>query len=304
MHQPHRRFGAVLVLAMLLSLVFTGLAAAAGPVHWSYSGDTGPAYWGSLSPEFAACSAGKEQSPVNIPADALVDAGDLKLSYQPTPLAIVNNGHTIEVEYHPGSTFAIDGTPFTLAQFHLHSDSEHTLADQRFPMELHLVHKAADGRLAVIGVMVKAGAENPAWAPVLKNMPAKEGTPQEIAGVTVNAADFLPADKSYYRYNGSLTTPPCSEGVNWFVMKNPVELSQAQIDQFRAIYKDNYRPVQALNGRSFLPANAPLAPVPAPAGAAPAKLPTTGGPEFAFEALLAGLGLLGAGAYLRARRSA
>ena len=257
----------------------------------------GPRYWGTLSPEFAACSTGTQQSPINIPADSLVNAGELALSYEPTPLTIVNNGHTIEVEYEPGSTFDVAGTTFTLSQFHLHSESEHTLADARLPMELHLVHKSADGRLAVIGVLVKVGAENAAWVPVLDNMPAKEGEPEHIAGVSIDATDLLPADKSYYRYNGSLTTPPCTEGVNWFVMKNPVELSQAQIDQFRAIYQDNYRPAQPLNGRTFLDASAPLA-----ASPAPASLPVTGGLPVDASALLGGgLSLLAAGAYLRRR---
>lgn len=289
----------LLVLAVMLSLAFTGMASASGQVHWSYEGDNGPAIWGSLSPEFAACSTGKEQSPVNIPADALANTDVLKLSYEPSPLKIVNNGHTIEVEYEPGSTFDVSGATFTLSQFHLHSDSEHTLADQHLPMELHLVHKASDGRLAVIGVMVKAGAENAAWAPILNNAPAKEGEPQTIAGTTVNAADLLPADKSYYRYNGSLTTPPCSEPVNWFVMKNPVELSQAQIDQFRAIYSGNYRPVQQLNGRDFLSAGAPLA-----AATAAGTLPVTGSAlGFVVLAVLAVAGLVAAGAFLRRRKA-
>ncbi len=293
----HTRLSLIFVAAMVLSLALTGLASASGSVPWSYEGDTGPAYWGTLSPRIrslldrAGAVAGRHS------CRRAAKPGELDQKYEAVPLTIVNNGHTIEVEYEPGSTFTVDGVPFTLSQFHLHSESEHTLAGQRYPMELHLVHKAADGRLAVIGVMVQAGSENPAWKPVLDNMPAEEGAPQHIAGVSVNAADLLPADKSFYRYNGSLTTPPCTQGVNWFVMRNAVELSAAQIDQFRAIYSDNYRPVQPLNGRAFLAADAALA-----AAAAPANLPATGGLPFdPVAVLMIGVVLAGAGACFRRR---
>lgn len=238
-------------LVVLLSLASATLAAS-GPIHWGYDGEVAPEHWGDLSPDFAACSAGKQQSPVDIPATAAVNPPRLHFSYRPSALTIVNNGHTIQVNYDQGSTLQVDGAAYPLVQFHLHALSEHTLNGAHTAMELHLVHKDSQDRIAVVGVMIKEGAYNAAYEPVLAHMPAEEGEPAAIAGVTVNAAALLPAQQSFYRYDGSLTTPPCSEGVTWFVMAEPVELSPAQIAAFEALYDHNYRPVQPLNGRTFL----------------------------------------------------
>jgi carbonic anhydrase len=193
-----------------------------------------------------------EQSPVDIPATAPVNPSGLRFDYQPSALNIVNNGHSIQVNVDAGSSLVVDGAAYPLVQFHLHSLSEHTLNGAPAAMELHLVHKDAGGRTAVVGVMIVEGARNPAYEPILAQMPPEEGEPQLIPGVTVNAGDLLPADESYYRYNGSLTTPPCTEGVKWFVMAVPVEWSADQIASFRNLYDNNYRPVQPLNERTFL----------------------------------------------------
>jgi carbonic anhydrase len=284
----------ILVFSLMVGLLaFAGAAFASGPVHWSYEGEEGPAHWGELSPDFAACSEGQEQSPINIPAGAPANPADISFNYNPTALNIVNNGHSVQVNYDEGSSMMIDGKEYNLLQFHFHADSEHTLDGSYTDMEMHLVHQSDDGEYAVVGVMMNRGAENAAYAPVWDNMPAEEGDPQTVSGVSVNAADLLPADQSYYRYSGSFTTPPCTEGVKWFVMSNPVELSDAQISAFEQIYNGNFRPTLPMNARSFL-LTADMA--------QPAQLPATGG-AFPLVSVLLSLGALStaAGLYLRRR---
>ncbi len=286
---------AVLSLILVISLTIgLGTAVASGPVHWSYEGEEGPEHWGELSPDFAACSEGQEQSPVDILASAPVNPADIVLNYQPTGLNIVNNGHTIKVDYDEGSSFQVEGKTYNLLQFHFHTLSEHTIAGQYSDMEMHLVHQSPDGEYAVIGVMINRGAENPAFTLVWDNMPAEEGELETISGVTVNAEDLLPQDQSYYRYNGSFTTPPCTEGVKWFVLSTPVELSEAQVAAFEKIYEGNYRPVQPFNDRTFLEASA-----------APQTLPQSGGVAFPVAGVLTVFGGLtaAAGLYLRRRNT-
>ncbi len=285
----------VLVFGLIIGVMtFVGTAAASGPVHWGYEGEEGPEHWGELSPDFAACSEGKEQSPVNIPATAPVNPADIVFNYQPTALNIVNNGHTIKVGYDEGSSIEIDGKTYNLLQFHFHALSENTIDDKYSDMEMHLVHQSADGEYAVVGVMMDRGTENSAYAPVWDNMPAEEGEPQTISGVSVNGADLLPQDQSYYRFNGSFTTPPCTEGVKWFVMSNPVELSDVQVTAFEQIYNGNYRPVQPLNDRPFLVTSQ----------IEPETLPESGGAVFPIAGILMGLGMLttATGLYLRRRK--
>ena len=227
----------------------------AEPVHWSYEGEGGPENWGSLEPDYAACGEGMEQSPVDIPADAPVNADDVGYAYTESAVNIVNNGHAIQVNYDEGSTVEIDGVTYPLKQFHFHSLSEHTVAGVNMDMEMHLVHAYVDGNNseydAVISVLLVEGAENPAFAPVWDNMPAEEGDPVTIDGAFVNVGDLLPEDRSYYHYMGSLTTPPCTEGVNWHVLVQPVELSADQLAAFRAIHDGTNRPVQPMNDRQF-----------------------------------------------------
>jgi carbonic anhydrase len=218
-------------------------------VHWSYKGETGPEHWAELG--YSDC-AGSEQSPVDIPADAPIHDADISFNYNPSALNIINNGHTIKVEYDKGSTIEVEGKTYNLLQFHFHAPSEHTINGEYYDMELHLVHQSDDGEYAVIGVMIKAGSENDAYTPVWEHLPAEKGELETISGVSVNAIDLLPEDRSYYRYNGSFTTPPCTEGVKWFVLSTPVELSNEQIGAFKAIYSGNNRPTQPMNEREFI----------------------------------------------------
>ena len=275
--QRSSRFVRALIAALALALVVAGGAIAAEGVHWSYSGESGPEHWGDLSPDFATCAKGAEQSPVDIPADAALNAADISFNYQPSALTIVNNGHTIQVNYDKGSSITLNGVRYDLVQFHFHAHSEHALAGQFEPLELHLVHKNAKGGLAVVGVLLKAGADNPGYAAVLNNLPAAEGEPQAVSGASVDANQLLPTTRTYWRYNGSLTTPPCTEGVQWLVMNTPVDLSDAQIAAYTAIYNANARPLQPFNARTFV---------------LTLTLPVTGDVTVAFDAVLLIVGAL------------
>ena len=216
--------------------------------HWGY-GD--PAKWGDLSAEFKECKIGKEQSPIDISTKA-TEKGNLPaigFNYRAGAGEVVNNGHTIQVNMTDAGSARVAGGEYQLLQFHFHTPSEEKVDGKNFPMVAHLVHKSAGGGLDVVAIMFKEGRENAALKPVFEAMPAKEGGKTALKA-KLNPADLLPADKGYYAFKGSLTTPPCSEGVAWEVMKQPVELSKAQIDAFRKLYKMNARPVQPLNGRT------------------------------------------------------
>jgi carbonic anhydrase len=220
--------------------------------EWGYVGQDDPSHWGELSAEYQACKIGAQQSPINLQEAIDAELSPIQINYQPVPLRILNNGHTIQVNATPGNQITIDGTPFELLQFHFHHPSEHTLMGQAYPMELHLVHKSEAGELAVLGVFLQAGQENAALKPIWDAMPEKPQPEKAIAGVTVPIASLLPAKQDTYRYYGSLTTPPCSETVRWMVFGEPIQVSQAQIDKFAQVFSLNARPVQPINRRYLL----------------------------------------------------
>jgi carbonic anhydrase len=226
-------------------------AAAAHAPHWEYSGADGPSHWGDLDPSFATCKTGKRQSPIDI-KDAKKDPSlaPVQIDYKPSPLKVVDNGHTIRVNFAPGSSITVNGTAYTLTQFHFHKPSEEELAGKKYAMVIHLVNERSGGA-AVIALLVKTGAENPTVQKVWDNLPKEKDKENEVAGVTINAADLLPADQNYYNFDGSLTIPPCGEGVKWFVMKTPIEMSAAQIAAFATLYPMNARPIQPANGREI-----------------------------------------------------
>ncbi len=217
--------------------------------EWSYEGETGPEEWGSLDDDYASCSVGENQSPVDIGETAEADLVDVEVNFALiSPMSIVNNGHTVEVSVEPGSTMVVDGVEYGLVQFHFHTPSEHAVNGERQAMELHMVHKSADDVSAVLSILLREGAGNEALEPVFANMPAEEGPEQEI-DVEVDPMAFLPETRKTYRYSGSLTTPPCSEGVHWFLFIEPVEVSAEQVAVFQAIVDANARPLQPLNDR-------------------------------------------------------
>jgi carbonic anhydrase len=227
------------------------ITSSAAPRHWTYGGEEGPAHWGDLSPENRPCSAGVQQSPVDL-------AGALPASIAgPTPQwiparggKVINNGHTIQVDVGGAGGIELDGVKYALKQFHFHHPSEHTIDGKAFPLELHLVHAADDGRLAVVGVMFHEGSANAALDPVWATAPAKEG--KAAVAFEIDASRFLPRGAGAYRYEGSLTTPPCSETVRWTVMAEPQTASASQIAAFSALFPWNARPVQPLNRRYVL----------------------------------------------------
>jgi len=224
----------------------------AAEVNWGYfqHGEDAvvlPAQWGDHFPD---CT-GFKQSPIDIQNTTEAIRGEFEFDYKPTALHVTNNGHTIEVEYEPGSSMSINGEEYRLLQFHFHTPSEHLVDGNHFPMEVHLVHSNTDGELAVIGVLIEEGKNNKTFNRIIKNAPKSEGV-IEVKGKHINVTKLLPEETDeYFNYSGSLTTPPCSEGVRWFVMKDSIELSKKQIRKFEEIIHLNARPVQEINDRSI-----------------------------------------------------
>jgi carbonic anhydrase len=214
--------------------------------HWGYGGH-GPDSWGEM-PGAGTCHLGKEQSPIDI-RDAKKSAlPPLRFAYGKGSGEVVNNGHTVQVNLANGGSLNVDGVAYKLVQFHFHTPSEEHVEGKAYPMVAHLVHQNAEGKLAVVAVLLKEGKTNAALAEVFDGMPQHEGAKKSLPA-SFDAADVLPAERGYFAFVGSLTTPPCSEGVRWFVLKEPVTVSKAQIAAFRKLYHMNARPVQPLNGR-------------------------------------------------------
>ena len=223
-------------------------ATKAKKVKWAYSGDQGPAQWGNLSEEFSTCATGKLQSPFNISADIMADLPALGLNYRPVPMKVINNGYTIQADQAGGGQLVVDGKSYDLLQFHFHAGSEYSIDGKSYPLEVHLVHASKAGDLAVVGVMFEEGAANAELAKIWDNMPASKGE-NAVSGKSINVNNLLPASKQYYRFMGSLTTPPCSEGVNWHMMSQPITASAEQIAAFKAIHPMTARPLQDENNR-------------------------------------------------------
>ena len=219
---------------------------------WTYEGETGPEAWGRLSPEFAVCETGTMQSPINLAGAATTPLPGPTFRYAAAPLEIANLGHTLQVNYAPGNTLVLGDQTYELVQYHFHTPAEHLLRGQSYPMAAHLVHRNAAGQLAVVGVLIREGAENAALRPVFSQPPTTAGEVRRDASTLVSAEALLPRDQTNYRYPGSLTTPPCTEGVQWIVMAEPIEMSQAQIAAVRNIIHTTNRPVQPLGERTLL----------------------------------------------------
>lgn len=231
----------------LLSLFSITTITLAATIHWTYSGESGPENWGDLDPSFVLCKDGTSQSPIDLTNATSTELEDHRIVYRDTPLVIINNGHTIQVDYSGNSYMRLDKERYRLLQFHFHTPSEHTKDGQAYPMEAHLVHMNDNGQLAVIGVHMKVGDTNRFLEDIWANMPSEEGEIE--VDKEINVKDFLPDEDGHYNYSGSLTTPPCSEGVNWIVLHKAVEISLQQLQAFQAIFPMNARPVQPLNDR-------------------------------------------------------
>ncbi len=239
----------VLYLSVIILFVLSFKVFGSGKVHWGYEGEIGPAYWGDLSEEFRLCKEGKSQSPVDIVNTVKEDIPDVQFHYSPAPLSIINNGHTVKVNYLEGSYIVYQGKRYNLVQFHFHRPSENTVNGKHFDMEAHLVHKGSNGELVVVAVFLKEGDENPLIQKLWENIPEEIGHKKVNKEISIDVSRLLPKDKGYYLFEGSLTTPPCTEGVKWIVLKEAVKVSKAQIERFEHFYKMNARPTQPLNKR-------------------------------------------------------
>jgi carbonic anhydrase len=258
-------------LAACLVTALLGLACAqaehegasehAGVVHWGYEGQEGPSHWAELNPAWAVCGDGTHQSPVDLGEAVEGGGATLRTDYGRGTLSIarnahvvdfLDNGHTIQVKYDRGSTVAVGDLEFELVQFHFHAPSEHTVDGRHYPIEMHLVHRSEDGELAVIGVFIEEGEHHPAFEALIEGLPSEVGEERHFEEVEIDVDTFMPPQDRFYRYEGSLTTPPCTEGVRWAVMAKPVRASAEQIAALDAAMPENNRPVQRLGEREVV----------------------------------------------------
>ncbi len=220
-------------------------------VDWGYQPHNGPDKWANLSPEYACCALGKEQSPIDLTAGKAAKLQPVDYDYTQTKLTIENTGGTIQLNPEPGHGITVDGKKFELQQFHFHHRSEHLIEGRSLPLELHLVHKDIDGSLAVIGAFLEDGEAHRMLETIWDFMPAERCDPRPVPG-SFDLSSLLPNDRRTWRYRGSLTTPPCTEGVNWIVLSGRLSVSTNQIDRFASIFPNNSRPVQPLGDRELL----------------------------------------------------
>lgn len=234
-------------------------AASARPVHWGYDGELGPQSWGTLSPVYALCGNGQGQSPIDLRSGTTTGDAKWQFNYGTSSLMLahnehvedlIDNGHTLQVSVEEGSSLTLDGSTYALRQFHFHTPSEHTVDGEHMPMEMHLVHADPNGSLAVVSIMVKEGKANPNLAKLIEHMPVAPGDTVHVTDRKLELKAHLPSHERAYHYVGSLTTPPCSENVQWLVLSEPVTASKEQIDAFAVRMRTNNRPVQQLNARS------------------------------------------------------
>jgi carbonic anhydrase len=224
---------------------------AAKASHWTYGGEGGPEHWGELDPANMPCAIGKQQSPIDLSgALSAVVATPVPRWIPARGGEVVNNGHTLQVNLAEGGSVKLDGKDYVLKQFHFHHPSEHTIDGKAFPLEVHFVNAAADGDLAVVGVLFEEGTANPNLDAIWSTAPTQEG--EVHISHTLDAGKFMPATAGVFRYEGSLTTPPCSETVRWTVMATPITASASQIAAFASLFPHNARPVQPLNRRYVL----------------------------------------------------
>ena len=221
-----------------------------GAVHWGCEGALGPENWGDIE-GFELCREGLRQSPIDINYSFPEDLSEIEFHYRPSPLTVINNGHTIQANVEPGSSMTIDGETYELLQFHFHTPSENLVNHKSYAMEGHLVHKSNSGQLAVLSFFANRGPNNNALNPVWDVMPEKARY-EAVVTTPFDVDELLPTDRRTFRFNGSLTTPPCSEGVKWYVLMVPIQVSASQVSLFIDIIGENARPVQPLNGRRVL----------------------------------------------------
>jgi len=239
------------IICCSLALTAAGLAQEQPhPEHtWDYGQLHGPSHWGELKPEFAQCVNGHHQSPIDIRNPQRADLPPIQFDYKASPLDIIDNGHTIMINYAPGSFMFVGGKKYELKQFHFHRPSEEKIDGRGFAMTAHLVHADPNGKLAVVAVLLQKGEDNPLVHELWNDLPKEKDKEEHLNNIQIEVARLLPADHGYYTFDGSLTTPPCSEGVTWYVLKHPVTVTAAEIEQFSKIYRNDARPTQQLYDR-------------------------------------------------------
>lgn len=220
--------------------------------HWGYDGDQGPSHWAALNPEFALCQSGHHQSPIDITGAKKADLSPIQVDYKPSPLHIIDNGHTIMINYAPGSSIRVGDKQYQLKQFHFHRPSEEEINGKSYDMSLHLVHADEQGNLAVVAVLLQSGADNAQIRELWSDLPHQKEHEEQFDSVQINAKALLPSELAYYTFTGSLTTPPCTENVTWFVLEQPVTVSAEEIQQFEKLYRHNARPIEPLYDRVVL----------------------------------------------------
>ena len=229
-------------------------------MHWGYEGDIGPENWAGLSEEFAVCASGMEQSPIDLTDPMLTDTSIwtervggnvLTEGERATVMDLVNNGHTIQVTNDVPMVAIVNGQNYELVQYHFHAPSEHTIDGQHFPLEVHLVHQSPEGNLAVVGILVEEGEHDALWEIILSALPEEPGDVRHLENLDLDTDDIRPPPETYYQYLGSLTTPPCTENVQWIVSAEIREISPEQMTKILSHLHANNRPVQPLNARTL-----------------------------------------------------
>ena len=253
MKRRSKRTGLIATASLAAAALLAGAPAAHAQehaAHWSYSGANGPDHWGTEDPSFATCGTGTRQSPIDIETAAAGSLPAIEFAYKAFPLTVTDTHHTFQVNVPSGSGgITVGGDHYELVQFHFHRPSEERIHGKRYAMVAHLVHKNDKGELAVVAVLIHQGADNAFLKPIFDNFPA-EGTESKVAGTNADLMQLLPARRGYYTFEGSLTTPPCTEHVRWFVLKHAVQASAGQVSQFATRYPHNARPTQPLNARN------------------------------------------------------
>ena len=248
-----RNLTIIFVICVALLLLIVSVAQEHHPERsWDYSDANGPSHWGDLKPEFAPCKTGHRQSPIDIRNPKKADLAPLRFDYKPSPLHIIDNGHTIMVNYDPGSFLSVGGKKYALKQFHFHRPSEERIDGKSFDMTAHLVHADSEGKLAVVAILLQQGQDNPFVRELWKDLPNEKDKEEVLDNIQIDVSRLLPSDRGYYTFSGSLTTPPCSEDVTWFVLKHPTTVSAEEIAQFSQLYRNDARPIQPLYGRVVL----------------------------------------------------
>jgi len=247
------RWGMWFVAAFGSAMLALPAAAETKGTAWSYTGPSGVQDWANLSPEYAACGTGQHQSPIDVgTADGPGIRPVVKIDYKPLPLTILHTGHTVEVVVDNGSTLTVDGKEYELLQFHFHTPSEHRVDGKVFDMEIHFVHRAADGGLAIVAVLYEAGGDNDALEPVVTHTPFAKSAPQTFPDITIDPGRILPPLTEFWAYEGSLTTPPCTEGALWMVEKAPAAIARIHISDLTAAMGENSRPIQPIGDRDVV----------------------------------------------------